>query len=58
MNRQKAKDIIISTFNSSSYRKTTELEIKAIQKITKTYGDNFVQSCYREAAKANLINRS
>ena len=58
MNIHKAKDIVIVAFNNSSYRKTTEDERKSIQKITKMYGDGFVQSCYREAAKANIINRS
>ncbi len=54
MNINKAKEIVISIFNSSCHRKTTELEMKSIKKITKMYGDNFVQSCYIEAAGANL----
>ena len=53
MNIHKAKDIVISAFNSSYYRKTTESEEKAIRKITKKFGDEFVQSCYREIATRN-----
>ena len=50
MNTHQAKDIVISIFNNSSYRKTTETEKNHILDITKKFGDQFVQSCYVEAA--------
>jgi len=57
MNIHKAKDTVISTFNASCYRKITKSEQEAIREITKKHGDDFVQSCYREAARANLITK-
>lgn len=57
MTIHEAKDIVISIFNSSSYRKTTETEKKQIIDITSKFGDQFVQSCYIEVATKRRITK-
>ena len=58
MSKEQAIEIIVSLYNVSAKRKLTKQEIEQNKEIQRIYGDEFVQSCLRQAAIANIENES
>ena len=56
MDIHKAKELIIMSYNNSNFRESTKQEMKQLLQIKKTYGDDFAQSCYVQAATVSLQN--
>lgn len=56
--KEQAMEIIVSLYNISAKRKLTKQEIEQNKEIQRIYGDEFRQSCLRQAAIANIENES
>ena len=56
--KEQAIEIIVSLYNVSAKRKLTKQEIEQNKEIERIYGDEFRQSCLRQAAIANIENES
>ncbi len=52
--KEQAIEIIVKSYNISAKRKLTKQEIEQNKEIERIYGDEFVQSCCRQAAIAHL----